>query len=253
MVLDEGRGLFSPNASVEPSGRGVASRRLCIVCRDRHLSGEFVASFTTALGLREEFEIIVDGRRGGPPADPPPADRRHRPHVSRCTGAGRLRHCRAVRDSTGTERSSEIAARPRGVADRAPRPQGGGRAPTFAHPRIRAPAENPTPAAVNPDRAGRGDARPAHAVSGGEDPRESDSPSRATPYRLRPGLAVAETLMPNPEARALPPTGRGESPEPGRPATLTRCDAACRIRALTRRRRLFRLPAPAIRRGRESR
>jgi hypothetical protein len=83
MVLDEGRGLFSPNASVEPSGRGVASRRLCIVCRDRHLSGEFVASFTTALGLREEFEIIVDGRRGGPPADPPPADRRHRPHVSR--------------------------------------------------------------------------------------------------------------------------------------------------------------------------
>jgi hypothetical protein len=60
-----------------------ASRRLCIVSRDRHLSGEFVASFTTALGAREEFEIIVDRRRDGPPAAPPPADRRIRPHVSR--------------------------------------------------------------------------------------------------------------------------------------------------------------------------
>ena len=40
-----------------------ASRRLCIVSRDRHLSGEFVASFTTALGAREDFEIIVDRRR----------------------------------------------------------------------------------------------------------------------------------------------------------------------------------------------
>src|SRR5215510_1505920 len=60
-----------------------ASRRLCIVSRDRHLSGEFVASFTTALGAREEFEIIVDRRREGPPAGPLAADRRIRPHVSR--------------------------------------------------------------------------------------------------------------------------------------------------------------------------
>jgi hypothetical protein len=67
----------------EPSKPGVASRRLCIVRRDRHLSGEFVASFTTALGAREEFEIIVDRRRAGPPAGPPPADRRSRPHVTR--------------------------------------------------------------------------------------------------------------------------------------------------------------------------
>ena len=74
------RGLFRPNALGEPNK---ASRRLCIVRRDRHLSGEFVASFTTALGAREEFEIIVDRRRGGPPADPPPADRRSRPHVTR--------------------------------------------------------------------------------------------------------------------------------------------------------------------------
>jgi hypothetical protein len=61
----------------------MASRRLCIVSRDRHLSGEFVASFTTALGAREEFEIIVDRRRDDPPAGPPPTDRRIRQHVSR--------------------------------------------------------------------------------------------------------------------------------------------------------------------------
>jgi hypothetical protein len=67
----------------EPRGPGAAARRLCIVCRDRHLSGEFVASFTTALGLREEFEIIVDRRRGDPPADPPPVDRRYQPHIAR--------------------------------------------------------------------------------------------------------------------------------------------------------------------------
>jgi hypothetical protein len=77
------RDLFMPNAIGEPSGPGVASRRLCIVSRDRHLSGEFVAAFTTALGLHEEFEIIVDRRRGGPSTDPPHADRRYRPHVTR--------------------------------------------------------------------------------------------------------------------------------------------------------------------------
>jgi hypothetical protein len=74
------RGLFRPNALGEPSK---ASRRLCIVSRDRHLSGEFVASFTTALGAREKFEIIVDRRRDGPPSDPPSADRRSRPDVTR--------------------------------------------------------------------------------------------------------------------------------------------------------------------------
>ena len=41
----------------EPSKPEVASRRLCIVGRDRHLSGEWVASFATALGAREEFEL----------------------------------------------------------------------------------------------------------------------------------------------------------------------------------------------------
>src|SRR5437667_4933413 len=77
------RDLFGSNTIGKPSGPGVASRRLCIVCRDRHLSGEFVAAFTTTLGLREEFEVIIDRRRGGPPTDPPPADRRYRPHVTR--------------------------------------------------------------------------------------------------------------------------------------------------------------------------
>jgi len=68
----------------EVSKPGVASRHLCIVSRDRHLSGEFVASFITALGAREEYEVIVDRRRGGPPADaPPPDDRRSCPHVAR--------------------------------------------------------------------------------------------------------------------------------------------------------------------------
>ena len=68
----------------EASKAGVASRHLCIVGRDRHLSGEFVASFITALGAREEYEVIVDRRRGDPPADaPPPDDRRSCPHVTR--------------------------------------------------------------------------------------------------------------------------------------------------------------------------
>jgi hypothetical protein len=67
----------------EPSKSEVASRRLCIVGRDRHLSGELVASFATALGAREEFEIIEDRRRGGPPTGPPPGDRRVRQHVTR--------------------------------------------------------------------------------------------------------------------------------------------------------------------------
>src|SRR5215470_7286460 len=66
----------------EPSKPEVASRRLCIVGRDRHLSGEWVASFATALGAREEFEIIEDRRRGEPPMGPPPADRRVRQHVT---------------------------------------------------------------------------------------------------------------------------------------------------------------------------
>ena len=61
----------------------MVSRRLCIVGRDRHLSGEFVAAFTTALGVREEFEIIIDRRRPGAPTDAPPADRRYRLHVTR--------------------------------------------------------------------------------------------------------------------------------------------------------------------------
>ena len=77
------------------------------------------------------------------------------------------------------------------------------------------------------------------------------TPRAAETLRPRPGLAVAETSLPNPEVRALQPARRGESPET--PATLTRCDAGYRARARTRRRRLGQPPGPANRRGRESR
>ncbi len=64
-----------------PTGSGVAL--LCIVSRDPLPSGLFVATLTTAVGPRDELEIIVDRRRGGPPTDQPSIERRHRPHVTR--------------------------------------------------------------------------------------------------------------------------------------------------------------------------
>ena len=64
-----------------PTGSGVAL--LCIVSRDPLQSGVFVAALTTAVGPRDELEIIVDRRRGGPPTDQPSIERRHRPHVTR--------------------------------------------------------------------------------------------------------------------------------------------------------------------------
>jgi len=71
-----------PDDIGSPPGSGVAPRRLCIVSRDPLLSGVFVAALTTALGQRDELEIIVDRRRGGPPADQPSIERRHHPHVA---------------------------------------------------------------------------------------------------------------------------------------------------------------------------
>jgi hypothetical protein len=64
-----------------PTGSGVAL--LCIVSRDPLPSGVFVAALATAVGPRDELEIIVDRRRGGPPTDQPSIERRHRPHVTR--------------------------------------------------------------------------------------------------------------------------------------------------------------------------
>jgi hypothetical protein len=43
------------------------------------------------------------------------------------------------------------------------------------------------------------------------------TPRAAETHRPRPGLAVAETPLPNPEVRASQPAGRGKSPETGRP------------------------------------
>jgi hypothetical protein len=43
------------------------------------------------------------------------------------------------------------------------------------------------------------------------------TPRAAETHGPRPGLAVAETPLPHPEARALQPAGRGESPQTGRP------------------------------------
>jgi hypothetical protein len=66
-----------------PDGSGAATRRLCVVSRHPVVSGVFVAGLTTALGARDELEIIVDRRRGGPPTDRPSFERRHRDHVVR--------------------------------------------------------------------------------------------------------------------------------------------------------------------------
>jgi hypothetical protein len=43
----------------------------------------FIAGLTTAVGLRDELEIIVDRRRGGSPTDQPLFERRHRSNVVR--------------------------------------------------------------------------------------------------------------------------------------------------------------------------
>jgi len=64
-----------------PTASGVASRRLCIVSRDRPLSGEFVTALTTTLGPGDEFEIIMDRRGDGARTYQPPIERRNHPDV----------------------------------------------------------------------------------------------------------------------------------------------------------------------------
>ena len=66
-----------------PPGSGVATRRLCVVSRNPLMSGVFVAGLTTAVGSRDELEIIVDRRRDGPTTNPPSIERRQRDHVAR--------------------------------------------------------------------------------------------------------------------------------------------------------------------------
>lgn len=59
------------------------TRRLCVVSRSPLMSGVFVAGLTTAVGSRDELEIIVDRRRGGAPPNRLSIERRHRDHVAR--------------------------------------------------------------------------------------------------------------------------------------------------------------------------
>jgi hypothetical protein len=47
------------------------------------MSGVFVAGLTTAVGSRDELEIIVDRRRDGPTTNQPSIERRQRDHVAR--------------------------------------------------------------------------------------------------------------------------------------------------------------------------
>jgi len=65
-----------------PTGFAVATRRLCVVSRNPVMSGVFVAGLTTAVGARDELEIIVDRRRDGPTTNQPSIERRQRDHVA---------------------------------------------------------------------------------------------------------------------------------------------------------------------------
>jgi len=65
------------------SGLGVVTRHLCVVSRTPVMSGVFVAGLTTAVGSRDELEIIVDRRRGDPGPNHVAIERRQRDHVAR--------------------------------------------------------------------------------------------------------------------------------------------------------------------------
>jgi len=211
----------------------VASRRLCIVCRDRHLSGEFVASFTTALGLREEFEIIVDRRRGDPPADPPPADRRYQPHIARAL------------ERDGFAIVAPFETRPV-QHDHLKLPQEQGASP-IERPGLKEADERQLLRILGFNHPGRTRRRQQLILTGligallalfilspvgktlvsrtrSAEPPLTDqtraspivekTPRAAETHGPRPGPSVAETLSPNPEVRE--PTERDESPETGR-------------------------------------
>ena len=216
----------------EPRGPGVASRRLCIVCRDRHLSGEFVASFTTALGLREEFEIIVDRRRGDPPADPPLADRRYQPHIARAL------------ERDGFAIVAPLETRPV-QHDHLKLPQEQGASP-IERPGLTEADERQLLRILGFNHRGRTRRRQQLILTGligallallmlspvwktlvsrtrsAEPPLTDQTRAslivkktpRAETRGPRPGPSVAETLPPNPEVRE--PTERDESPETGR-------------------------------------
>lgn len=79
--MNNSRELVAPLAP--RTGSAVATRRLCVVSRNPLMSGVFVAGLTTAVGSRDELEIIVDRRRDGPTTNQPSIERRQRDHVAR--------------------------------------------------------------------------------------------------------------------------------------------------------------------------
>jgi hypothetical protein len=222
------RDLFRSNTIGEPRGPGVASRRLCIVCRDRHLSGEFVAAFTTTLGLREEFEVIIDRRRGGPPTDPPPADRRYRPHVTRALERDGF----AIVAPFDTRPVPHPGAPPiERLALKEADERQLERILGFKRPRsllrqglilvglIGAPLALLMLSPVGKTLMSRTrPAEPPFADEMNAAPIVEKTPQAAETHRPRPGPAVAETPFPNPEVRVLERAGRRESPETGRPS-----------------------------------
>ncbi len=77
------RELLGTTNLASPVGSGAATRRLCVVSRNPLMSGVFVAGLTTAVGSRDELEIIVDRRRGDAATNRPSIERRQRDHVVR--------------------------------------------------------------------------------------------------------------------------------------------------------------------------
>jgi hypothetical protein len=230
MVLTKVRGLFRPKPIGEASGPGVATRRLCIVRRDRHLSGQFVASFTTALGLREEFEIIVDRRRGSPPANPPLVDRRCRPDVARALEqngfaivAGpeqpdhpKLLHAPAPSpiERLGREEADERQLerilgfeRPRRVRLRLRQ----GLIPTGLIGVLLALLMLSPMGKSFVSRTRPAESPPADEVNASAIAEPTLQASEA--HKPRPGPAIAETPSPNLEVHALEPARRAQSPE----------------------------------------
>ena len=201
----------------EPSKPGVASRRLCIVRRDRYLSGEFVASFTTALGAREEFEIIVDRRRGGPPAGPPPADRRGRPHVTQALERDGFAIVPPFETRPGQDEQLELLeVRGASPIERLGLEEADERQLERILGFKRRRRARLRQRWILPGLIGAVVALPVLSLAG------KTLVSRTRPVEAppidgigpRPGLAVAETPFPNLEVRASQP---GESPEPWRP------------------------------------
>ena len=230
------RDLLKPNAIGEPSGSGVTSRRLCIVCRDRHLSGEFVAVFTTALGLREEFEIIIDRRRGDPPTDPPPADRRCRPNVTRAlerdgfaivapfdTRPVQSDHLK-LPQVPGTPPIERLALK---EADERQLERILGfkrrRSARLRRRLILVGLIGAMPTMLMLSSVGKTlmsrtrPAKPPFADEMNAAPIVEKPPHAAETHGPRPGPAVTDTPLPNPEVRVLQRDGRRESPGAGRP------------------------------------